>query len=424
MKGIRLKNWKIYPSQLKGKLTVPSSKSQSIRALLFATLAKGKSVLTDLLPCPDMIHTCRLLGADIQERESVEVNGLGGKIDGAKDIINAGNSGLILRLVGAIAALSSKPIIITGDRSIRESRPIIPLIEGLNQLGGLAFSILKNGQPPIFIQGPIRSGYVRVDGEDSQPISGLLIAGALAPGPVKIFVNNPGEIPWIELTRHWLEKFGISSMAYQGSYYEISGNALIEGFSYKVPGDFSSLAFPLVAAILTNSEVYFDNLDFDDLQPDKQLITILQQMGAKIELEEKGLCVKKGGKLHGMQINVNGCIDTLPILAVLGCLAEGETELVGGRIARKKESNRITAMATELRKMGGRIEEQEEGLLIHQSSLRGGIVESYSDHRIALSLAVAGLAAKGKTVVKNIGCVVKTFPNFQHQMLSLGADIQ
>ena len=121
---------------------------------------------------------------------------------------------------------------------------------------------------------------------------------------------------------------------------------------------------------------------------------------------------------------MNNCIDALPILAVAGCFAEGETELVGGAIARKKECDRISALATELKKMGAILEERSDGLLIRRSSLKGSAVHSYHDHRMALSLAVAGLASSGETVVENIACISKTFPHFQSQMQSLGADIQ
>ncbi|MCC5832635.1 MAG: 3-phosphoshikimate 1-carboxyvinyltransferase [Chlamydiales bacterium] len=420
-----MKNWKVIPSKLKGTLSVPPSKSQSMRALLFGMLAKGKSVLTNLLPSPDMIRACRLLGAIVDEyADRVEITGLNGKLDGAEDVIDAGNSGLILRLVGAVAALSSKPIVLTGDHSIRHYRPVVPLLKGLNQLGATAISLRENGKAPIFVKGPLQSGHVVIDGEDSQPVSGLLIASAFAPGPVEISVNNPGELPWVGLTLNWLDRLGISYAARDGVYYSLEGRASIEGFSYHVPADFSSLAFPLAAALLTDSEVHFEDLDFRDPQGDKILIEILRKMGGRIEIEEGAVRVKKGNVLQGKKIDVNSCIDALPILAVVGCFAEGETELVGAAIARKKECDRIAAISTELKKMGAAIEQREDGLLIRRSPLHGCAVRSYNDHRIALSLAVAGLSARGETVINDVACVAKTYPEFRSQMNLLGADIQ
>lgn len=395
-----------------------------MRALLFAMLARGKSVLTNLLPSPDMVRTCRLLGAQIEEHpDRLEISGLDGKLNGAEDVIDAGNSGLILRLVGAVAALSSKPIVLTGDDSIRTNRPVIPLLEGLNQLGATAFSLRGNGKAPILVKGPFKSNRAEIEGMDSQPVSGLLIASAFASAPIEIFVSNPGELPWVALTLDWLDRFEIAYESRNGNYYRLMGNASIEGFSYHVPGDFSSLAFPLAAAILTDSEVRFDNLDFQDPQGDKELILILRQMGARIETEERAVHVKKGSALQGIKIDVNSCIDALPILAVMGCFAEGETELVGGAIARSKECDRISAIASELKKMGAYIEEREDGLLIRRSFLKGSAVQSCRDHRIALALAVAALAARGETVIEDVACVSKTFPEFQQQMQALGACI-
>lgn len=417
--------WKITPSQLKGEITIPSSKSQSMRALLFGLLAQGKSAITHLLPSSDMIQVCRQLGAEIEEKnECVVIQGIGGKLNGAEDVIQARNSGLILRLVGAVAALSPKSIVITGDHSIRHNRPIRPLLEGLTQLGATAFSLNENDRAPILVKGPLFSGRAKIDGADSQPISGLLIAGSFAPGPVELFVENPGELPWVNLTLDWLSRFHIPYQATEGNYYRLEGGAAIEGFSYAVPGDFSSLAFPLVAALLTDSEVRFNNLDFSDSQGDKKIIEILKKMGAKIEREERSVVVKKGSQLQGTQIDVNACIDALPILAVVGCFAEGETELIGGGVARNKECDRIHSIATQLRKMGAAIEERVDGLLIKRSDLKGAIVESYEDHRMALALAVAGLAAKGGSEVHHVACVSKTFPNFQIEMQHLGACIQ
>lgn len=418
--------WEVSPSKLHGTITIPPSKSQSMRALLFALLAKGRSRLYDLLPSPEMIRTCRLLGAQVEEyQDRIEIVGLNGRVEGAGDIIDAGNSGLIFRFIGAVAALSSKPIVLTGDHSVRHNRPIQPLLDGLTQLGAKALSLPGNGRGPILVEGPLRSGSATLDGEDSQPVSALLIATAFSQGEFELFVQNPGELPWIQLTLEWLKRFNIPCQARGGEHYHIQGGNAIEGFTYRAPGDFSSLAFPLAAALLTHSSVTFENLNFQDPQGDKRLIAILQEMGASIEIEGSTLHVKKGGPLCGIKIDLNDCIDALPILAVIGCFAEGETELVGGKIARKKECDRISAIACELRKMGAKIEEREDGLVIQRSDLKGAsALYSYHDHRMALSLAVAALAASGKSQIDGVECVSKTFPLFQKQMQNLGADIK
>jgi len=422
-------DWIISPSKLQGTLHIPASKSQSIRALLFALLARGTSHIQHLLVSPDveaMLLACYHLGASIERcKDGVEIVGVGGKICGAEDVIQAGNSGLILRLIGALAGLSSKPIVITGDESIRHVRPLVPLLDALCQLGIEAISTRGDGGAPILVKGPFHPGTAILPGEDSQPVSGLLIASAFAPGPIDIFVLHPGEKPWVHLTLSWLSKLGISFTAHNFEHYRLPGNASIEGFSYRVPADFSSLTYPLAAAVLTGSEIHIENLDFSDLQGDKRVIGYLQEMGACIEIDENSgkLWVRKSKELKGIALDVNACIDALPLLAVIGCFAEGKTEIRGAAIARKKESDRIACIAQELKKMGADLEEHPDGLTLYRSSLKGALLHSYQDHRLALSLSVAALAAKGDTCIQHVTCVDKSFPFFCEHMQKMGAQI-
>lgn len=426
--GFNMNLWRVKPSRLMGRLSIPSSKSQSMRALLFALLANGKSEIRNLLSSPDverMIEACRHLGALIEIfSDRVEIKGVGGKIEGGEDVIQVGNSGLIYRFIAAIAALSFQPIVITGDPSIRHVRPIKPLLEGLNQLGCEAYSLRKNGGAPILIKGPLREGKALIEGEDSQPVSALIVASAFASGPVEIRVKNPGETPWIDLTLNWLRLMHISYQQKEHSFYRLEGNSCVQGFKYTVPADFSSLLFPLAAALVTKSELTIENLDFSDAQGDKEVIGWLQEMGAAIELGENHITVLSDTCLEGISMNINRCIDALPILAVLGCFAKGKTLLTGARIARKKESDRISSIAMELKKMGARIEEREDGIEISTSKLQGASLYSREDHRIVLALAVAGLGAKGESVIHNTACANKTYPDFCDQMRLLGADIQ
>lgn len=422
-------DWRIRSSSLKGSLTIPPSKSQSIRALLFALLAHGESTLENLLPSPDvdaMLHACQLLGASLEQRGTgLKMRGMGGKITCAEDVIQAGNSGLILRLIGAVSALSSQPIIVTGDYSIRHLRPVEPLLHALQQLGAQALSTRGDGGAPILVRGPLYPGSATLPGQDSQPVSGLLVASAFAPGPIELFVTSPGEKPWVDLTLHWLNRFGIPYTARNHEYYQLKGNAHIEGFSYTVPSDFSSLSYPLLAALIAGTDVVFENIDFTDPQGDKQILSFFQQMGGKIEVDEteKTLWVKKS-VLHGVTLDVNSCIDATPLLAVAGCFAEGKTTLTGAAIARHKESDRIGCIVQELKKMGAEIEEHSDGLTVRKSSLRGAEVFCHTDHRLALSLAIAGLMAQGETLIRETDCARKSYPCFCETMQRLGADIQ
>lgn len=423
-------DYSVSPQTLSGKIRIPSSKSQTLRAILFGMLADGQTEVFNALPSPDteaMMTACRHLGAIIDHEENkIKIHGLSGKIEGAHDVIHAGNSGLIFRFMTAVAALGHQPIVITGDHSIRHQRPIQPLLRGLSQLGASAISTRNNGCAPVIVQGPILPGKVTISGEDSQPISGLLAAGAFACGPIQLHVTNPGEKPWVHLTLQWLKRLGVAFTQQDYSYFALQGCSSYKGFSYEVPGDLSSAAFPIAAALVTQSELTLENVDLTDAQGDKEVIYLLQKMGAEIEIDhvQKRITVKKGKKaLQGVKQDINDFIDSIAVLAVVGCFAEGSTHLYNAEIARKKECNRIHCLANELGKMGASITELNDGLLIHKSVLKGAEVDSHGDHRLAMALTVAGLAAKGKTVIRNVQCIAKTFPQFLESFNSLGANI-
>ncbi len=406
-------------SILRGTFQVPPSKSHTMRAILFATLADGKSLIRNYLQSPDtesMIKACRLMGADIAVFEDyLEIKG---HLRPPEDVIDAGNSGQILRFIGAVLALFSSYGVVTGDRSIRHSRPVKPLLEGLSQWGALAVSAKNNGQAPIIIKGPLKGGFACIDGEDSQPVSGLLIAAAFAQAPTELVVKNPGEKPWVGLTLAWFDRLGIKYHNENFEKYTLPGNSSIKGFEYTVPCDLSSATYPIAAAIVSQSELHLKNIDMNDVQGDKEVIFLLQRMGAKIEIDQMGktITVLKGSSLQGQTIDVNGFIDALPLLAVMGCFAQGTTTLTGGKIARFKESDRISCIVKELKKMGANILEKEDGMIIEQSQLQGADLHSYADHRIALSLAIASLGASTPSSIEGKECVSKSYPGFFEQL--------
>lgn len=417
----------VKPSQLKGSFSIPPSKSQTLRAILFGLMGKGKTRVDNFLRSTDtqaMIGAVQKLGGRVEVFESrLEIEGVARKLAPATDVIDAQNSGLVLRLVGALSAFLPTYTVITGDLSIRERRPILPLLEGLAQLG--AFARTTRGGPfaPILIRGPLMPGRAEISGEDSQPVSALLIAASFLEGKSEIVVTNPGETPWVDLTLSWLDRLGIRYARNAHHHYTLFGGASYEGFSYSVPADFSTASYPIAAALVTGSSLVLKNLDFCDPQGDKQVIEILQRMGASIELDEKRVVVKKS-RLQGARIDINPIIDALPLFAVLGCFAETPTEIFGGKASRHKESDRITAIATELRKMGAVIEEREDGLVIFPAKLSAAHLFSHHDHRIALSLAVAALGANGESRIEEAGCIAKTYPTFRADFAEIGASIR
>jgi len=424
-----MKNYRVHASHLSAIASIPSSKSQSIRAILFATLANGMSTIENALNSPDivaMISACRQLGAEIQQHgNQLLIKGVNGCPNTPDDVIDSGNSGQVLRFIACLAGLQNQYIVLTGDASIRHSRPVKPLLEALPALGMTCESMRGDGYAPLIIKGPFKGDSTSLSGEDSQPVSGLLMALAFKAGTTTIRVRDPGEKPWIGLTLKWLERFQVPYQHHNFEEYQITGKATIPGFSYRVPGDLSSLSYPLVAAIITQSEIVIRDIDMTEPQGDKAIVAVLQKMGAKIQINESdnSLSVAKTEALQGIEVDVNDFIDCITIIAVVGCFASGTTKITGAGIARRKESDRITAIRQELQKMGASIEELPDGLIVHQSQLHAAEVKSHHDHRIAMSLAVAAMASTGETVIHDIQCVQKSFPNFAGIMQSLGASI-
>ena len=417
----------IYPSQLSGEITVPSSKSQTFRAILFASLAAGESVIENFLDSPDtgyLIDACRHFGAKITAQgTTLTVIGTGGKLSRPEVPLYIGNSGIALRFLTGVAASADFDTILMGDDSLQKQRPMTELIKGLKQLGAGAASFSGDGCAPIKVNGPLKKRWAIIDGRDSQPVSALLTAAALSKGHFEIVVKQPGEKPWVNLTLHWLHKLGVRVENDGYERYTVHGGAKLKGFRYRVPGDYSSAAFPLAAALITGSDLYLDNLDRKDPQGDRRVLEVLRKMGASIEEKDRGVRIYGGSHLQGQTIDVNDFIDAVTILAVVGCFADGETVLKNGAVAKTKECDRIASIVGELKKMGADIEQTEDGLRVRKSKLKGCEVDSHGDHRMALSLAVAALGAEGETSVKNSGCIDKTYSTFIGDLQQLGVRI-
>lgn len=422
--------YKISKSSLRGTIQVPSSKSHTLRAILFAALADGQSTLSNYLPSTDasaMIQACCSMGAKIEilQNNTLQVEGINGAPKVFDDVIQSGNSGIVLRFIAAIAALSPNYAVITGDYSIRHQRPVKSLLEGLNGLGVFAASTRGDGFAPILVKGPMTRSSTTIDGKDSQPVSALLTAAAFRDRPTEIQVGNPGEKPWIDLTLDWFKRLEIPIRHHDYKHYEVPGNTHLRGFNYTVPADFSSAAFPIAAALITDSELTLENMDMRDVQGDKEFIFSLQAMGARIEIDPqtKSITVKRGGVLRGGILDINGYIDAVPIMAVTACFAEGETKIINAAVAREKECDRLHAITTELRKMGAKIEELPDGLIIQPSKLKGASLKSYDDHRMVMALSVAAMGASGESTIDQAESVAKTFPNFAPLFQSMGTNL-
>lgn len=417
----------IEPSSLHGVMRLPPSKSQTIRAIVFAALARGKSIIIDPLFSPDteaIVRAATAFGATVRVMPpTIVVEGIGGKVQGLKaERLDVGNSGLTLRFAAAIAAQSQDPLLITGDQSIQQLRPIGSLAEAIVQLGGKVTYLQREGFAPCIIQGPIHAGDVVMNGDDSQPVSALLLSLALMDGVSTVTVHNLRERPWVNLTVSWLRSFGITVLE-DGDRFTVHGGGVIDGFTKQIPGDLSALAFPLAAALMTPSDILIEQVDLDDMQGDKIVVEYVKAMGARVEVTGKCLHVVGPQQLHGIDIDVDAAVDALPILAVLGTYASGTTQLSNAASCRWKESDRLYTMARSLSCMGADVLERPDGLIVTKSKLHGASLSSFNDHRIAMALTVAGMVAEGKTAVQHAECVEKSFPSFFSSLKALGAKV-
>jgi len=413
-------------SELSGSVDIPGSKSHTIRGVVFASLAGGESTLErplDSLDTRAAVRACRMLGAEIDTGETWTVRGFGGKPAAPKDVIDVANSGVTRNLVTSVATLADGHTVITGDEQIRR-RPAQPLLDALNQLGAEAFSTGGDGCPPFVIGGPLAGGACSVKAISSQYLTSLLVAAPLAESDVEITVTELNEAPYVLITLDWLDRLGIRYTHDEAlAHFTIPAGQNYPAFSRPIPADFSSATFFLCAAAVAAGPITLRGLDMTDPQGDKAVVDMLRSMGVGIE-ERGGDLIARGGNLKGAELDLNATPDALPALAVTACFAEGETRLVNVPQARIKETDRIAVMRQELARMGGRVTELDDGLVIEGAPLRGADVDGHADHRVVMALAVAAMGAAGTTRIATAEAAAVTFPNFVELMQSLGAAIE
>jgi 3-phosphoshikimate 1-carboxyvinyltransferase len=416
---------KVTKSDIHGEIAVPGSKSHTIRAIAAALMADGKSIVRAPLESADTrstLEAAKLFGAQAQEfADRWEITGTGGKLAIPTSKIDMGNSGTGLRILTGLAATSSGKITFDGDESLR-SRPMGQLLDALEMLG---VKVEANaGKCPVSLTGPIPGGATRVNGQSSQFLTSLLFACPYAKSDTEISVYNLNEKPYVEITLGWLERLGVElEYSKDLTSFKIKGNQQFKPFDMVIPADFSTSAFPLGAAVLAGQNLKIRNLDFSDLQGDKAVFDYLEQMGADIDRQQDFTSVSRSA-LKGVDIDLNATPDALPLMSVVAAFAEGTTRLLNVPQARIKETDRIDCMTRELRKMGVQIEELEDGMVIQGGKPHGAEVEGYGDHRIVMALAVAGLAAKGETVINGAEAAAVTYPDFIKDFKKIGANIE
>ena len=452
-------------SKLSGKVTVPGSKSHTIRALILATLAEGTSRIRNPLPSADCLSTAAavpLIGAGVELNLSTEgepgtewvVRGAGKSLHVPDDVVDVGNSGSLLYFLSPIAATLSGDSVFTGDDSIRK-RPVRHVVDAVNQLspdGSKSFVTRpgKNGCP-VVIRGPIRSGTVRTEGEiSSQYVSGLMMAGILLDGGISLELSNPKETPYLTMTQKWLEKVGVEC-SISGDFKKIcvKGKTGLNAFDATIPSDWEGVAFPLVAGLIaeSGSRIRILNIDSSGTQGDDAVVEILKSVGAKISWDlERGEIEVLPSRLSAenlpektLRVGMSQFPDAICALAVAACFTEGTTVLEDAAVCRRKETDRLKVLKVELERLGAEVEEGEDflkirghspiledGALNPEFALHGGICESYGDHRMAMALSCLGLGlGAGETVaVRGAECCSVSFPKFFEVMREVGANME
>ncbi len=422
---------KVKPSKLKGEIEAQSSKSYTHRALCVGLLASGVSKISKPLKSLDTQATfdaVKILGGKPTDEDGVwRVSGSGGEIKPLGNVIDAKNSGTTIRLMSAIAALSPEPVKLTGDDSIL-SRPMGPLAQALTDLGARVECEGEDGRPPVTVGGGIKGGNVEITGSvSSQFISALLLACPLAKNPVSITIS--GKLiskPYILMTLEVMKRAGVKvESSGDLTRFNISSGQVFQSIDYEVPGDFSSAAFVLGAAAITNSTARVKGLDVKDVQGDKRIIDLLKEFGAEVSIGGGAVEVTGVGGLKAISVDCGDIPDLVPILSVLAAVAEGKTSLTNVPHLRFKEVDRLRAIASEVSKLGAKVEEKPDELIIHGvGQLKGGQFKSYGDHRMAMAMVVAGLAAEGNTIVEGAESIPVSYPSFVEDFKKLGANVE
>ena len=413
-------------SRLSGEVTIPGSKSHTIRAVAIASLASGDSRILAPLESADTlaaVEAYRRLGAQIDMQPDMwRVSGTGGTLQAPDNVIDVKNSGTTIRTVlGSCALLSEGMAVVTGDAQVC-NRPAGPLADSLNDLGASVRSTRNNGRSPFVVQGRLRGGETTIEALTSQYVTSLLLNTPLSDGDTTIHVPVLNEQPYVQITIDWLQRQGIEFENDGMREFRVPGGQRYRTVDRRIPADFSSATFFLAAGALSDNDVILRGLDMDDSQGDKAVVDYLRQMGADVDVQSETIRVR-AGQLQGMELDLNATPDALPMMAVIGCFAKGTTTLANVPQARIKETDRIAVMCAELSRMGARITEREDGLVIEESDLTGTELDGHDDHRVVMALAVAGLASKGETVINSAEAVQVTFPTFLECMTRLGANL-
>lgn len=417
--------------RLKGEVCASPSKAYTQRMLIAALLSPGTSKILGPLLSDDTeatLRAVRALGAKVKPSEACWTVEGAQPLRGAQTPINCGESGATLRFMIPIAALAPEPSVFVLGKSL-EKRPIEPLLQSIKQLGVEANHQRLGGKAAIRVKGGgISGGKTTMRGDvSSQFISGLMFACPMAQVDTKVTLTTPLESKgYVKMTQEVLAEHGVNvSIPEEFDCIRIPANQTYKPCSHRVTGDFSSAAFLLAAAAITRSDVTIQNLDYETVQGDKAVLTILKRMGVNGKVCPDSVEVEgTGGVLEAVDVDARNIPDLVPVCVVLACYAKGTSKIHDAHRLRYKESDRLMTLYLELKNMGARIAMDEDSLTVEgPCALHGAVIDPHHDHRIAMACAVAALGASGETRVQDAECVRKSYPRFFSDLRLLGVDV-
>ena len=412
--------------EINAVISVPGSKSYTQRALITSALASGRSVIKDALISEDTEHLINALcslGANVaQEGNGLVVEGTGGKLVTPSSALYLGNNGTGLRFLTGTVSLGHGTFMLDGNKRMRQ-RPIQPLVDALNQMGVEASCIQGNGCPPVEVRARgLPGGKTRLTTAlSSQYLSSLLLASPCAERDTEIEISSQlPSWPYIELTLDVMAHFGVEVLVSEGRLFYIKAFQAYQPREYVIEGDLSSATYFMAAAAIVGQTIKISNINPGSLQGDVRFLELLETMGCKVSRSGGGVEVTGPLSNHeDLSFDLNDVPDLVPALAVVSAFREGKTILKNILHLRAKESDRVAALTHELKKIGARAEEKADGMVVQGIASHGAEIDCYSDHRIAMSFAIAGLAIEGISI-KDPDCVRKSFPDFWEKLDSLG----
>ena len=416
---------RVEKSDIDGDIECPANKSYTHRAIFLASLAIDKSIIKNILRSEDTkatINTCKNFGVEIKDVGNDITVTSASELKIHSNTIDAANSGTTIRIAAAIASLANDKITLTGDSSLKK-RPMQPLLDALEYLGAQCTS--SNGSPPISVKGRIKGGEVKIPGNiSSQFISALMITAPKLENGLVININSKlVSKPYIDATISIMKKFGVDVETKTPYKKYIIPEQNYKATTITIPSDFSSLALLLVAAVLLGENLTIKASTGSMPQADEAIIDILEMMGVIITLNKNTIKIKSPEKLDGGKFDLSNSPDLIPAIAILSLKASKPIEIFNVEHARYKETDRIAIIARELSKLGIKIEEKKDGLILNNSnSLTSANLNSENDHRLFMAFCIAGMYV-GNCTISDPESVDISYPDFISEMKRIGCKI-